>query len=64
MLKTFVTSLALISAVLAVDAPASAQAQALPHDSQYPDADITCGATLYAARCVTCHAPRGTRLAA
>ena len=59
MLKTFVTSLALIVAVWAVDAPTSAQAQALPHDSQYPEADITYGATIYAARCVTCHGPQG-----
>ena len=59
MLKTFVTSLALVAAVWAVDAPTSAQAQALPHDSQYPEADIAYGATLYAARCVTCHGPQG-----
>ena len=46
MRKTFVTSLVLVVAVWAVDAPASAQAQALPHDTQYPEADITYGATL------------------
>jgi putative heme-binding domain-containing protein len=35
-----------------------AQAQPL-HDSQYPDADIAYGATLYTAKCVTCHGPQG-----
>ena len=59
MLKTFVTRLALIGAVWAVAAPTSARAQALPHDIQYPEADITYGATLYAARCVNCHGPQG-----
>ena len=59
MRKTFVTSLVLVVAVWAVNAPASARAQALPHDAQYPEADITYGATLYAARCVTCHGPQG-----
>ena len=34
-------------------------AQAFPHDAQYADADITYGATLYAARCVTCHGAQG-----
>lgn len=57
--KTFVTSLALILAAWVVEAPAPARAQALPHDPQYPEADITYGATLYAARCVTCHGPQG-----
>lgn len=59
MLKTFVTSLALIGLVWAVGAATSARAQALPHDIQYPEADITYGATLYAARCVNCHGPQG-----
>lgn len=59
MLKTFVTSLALIGLVWAVGAATSARAQALPHDVQYPEADITYGATLYAARCVNCHGPQG-----
>ncbi len=57
--KTFVTSLALILAAWAVGAPTSARAQALPHDSQYPEADITYGATLYTVRCVNCHGPQG-----
>ena len=57
--KTFVTSLALILAAWAVGAPTSPRAQALPHDIQYPEADITYGATLYAVRCVNCHGPQG-----
>lgn len=34
-------------------------AQAPLHDSQYSDADIAYGATLYAAKCVTCHGIQG-----
>jgi putative heme-binding domain-containing protein len=34
-------------------------AQAPLHDSQYSDADIGYGATLYAAKCVTCHGAQG-----
>ncbi len=33
--------------------------QAPLHDSQYPDADIKYGATLYASKCVTCHGAQG-----
>jgi putative heme-binding domain-containing protein len=29
------------------------------HDAQYPDVDIVYGATLYTARCVTCHGAQG-----
>jgi putative heme-binding domain-containing protein len=29
------------------------------HDAQYPDVDIVYGATLYAARCATCHGAQG-----
>ena len=53
------------SAVLAVVlstvglAAAWAQAQAPLHDSQYPDADIAYGATLYTSKCVTCHGTQG-----
>ena len=36
-----------------------AQTQVPLHDSQYSDADIAYGATLYAAKCVTCHGPQG-----
>ena len=39
--------------------PSAARAQPPLHDSQYPDADIAYGATLYAAKCVTCHGPQG-----
>ena len=40
-------------------AAARAQAQAPLHDSQYSDADIAYGATLYTAKCVTCHGTQG-----
>ncbi len=40
-------------------AAARVQAQAPLHESPYPDADIAYGATLYAAKCVTCHGPQG-----
>ena len=36
-----------------------AQAQAPLHDSQYSDADIAYGATLYTSKCVTCHGTQG-----
>ena len=39
---------------------AAAQAPTQPlHESQYPDVDIAYGASLYAARCVTCHGAQG-----
>src|SRR5262245_32004239 len=34
-------------------------AQAPLHESQYADADIAYGATLYASKCVTCHGAQG-----
>ena len=34
-------------------------AQAPLHDAQYSDSDIAYGATLYAAKCVTCHGTQG-----
>jgi cytochrome c oxidase cbb3-type subunit III len=40
-------------------AAAATSAQAPLHDSQYPDADIAYGASLYGARCVTCHGTQG-----
>src|SRR5262245_37974093 len=40
-------------------AAAHPQAQAPLHESQYSDADIAYGATLYASKCVTCHGPQG-----
>jgi len=45
------TALAILAAVLAGQAPL--------HDSQYSDADIAYGATLYASKCVTCHGAQG-----
>ena len=56
---------AVVIAVLAavfhsIAAPsATAQATGPLHDSQYPDVDIAYGASLYAARCVTCHGVQG-----
>jgi putative heme-binding domain-containing protein len=38
---------------------ARAQAQAPLHDSQYSDADIAYGATMYSSKCVTCHGTQG-----
>ena len=35
------------------------QTQIPLHDSQYSDADIAYGATLYASKCVTCHGSQG-----
>jgi len=43
---------------LALAAP-RAQGQAPLHESQYSDADIAYGATLYTAKCVTCHGTQG-----
>ena len=40
-------------------ATAASHAQAPLHDSQYPEADIAYGASLYASRCVTCHGTQG-----
>ncbi len=40
-------------------AGARAETQAPLHDSQYPDANIAYGATLYTAKCVTCHGTQG-----
>src|SRR6185295_11446100 len=45
-------------------AAATSGAQAPLHDSQYPDADIAYGATLYASRCVTCHGTQGDAIGA
>jgi putative heme-binding domain-containing protein len=39
--------------------PGWSQTQVPLHDSQYSDADIAYGATLYASKCVTCHGPQG-----
>jgi putative heme-binding domain-containing protein len=40
-------------------AAAWVEAQAPLHESQYADADIAYGATLYASKCVTCHGTQG-----
>ncbi len=50
--------LALAVALLAIG-PAPAMAQAPLHDSQYADADIAYGATLYESKCAACHGPQG-----
>jgi putative heme-binding domain-containing protein len=44
-------ALAILAAALTAQAPL--------HDSQYSDADISYGATLYASKCVTCHGAQG-----
>ena len=44
-------ALTILAAVLLGQAPL--------HDSQYPDADISYGATLYASKCVACHGTQG-----
>ena len=51
-----IAGLVLVSALLS---PPPAWAQAPLHDSQYADADIAYGATVYTARCVTCHGAQG-----
>jgi putative heme-binding domain-containing protein len=40
-------------------ATGAGHAQAPLHDSQYSDADIAYGASIYTARCVTCHGTQG-----
>src|SRR6187397_1395997 len=51
---------AVLGAVMWVGfAAAAGEAQAPLHDSQYPDADIAYGATLYASKCLTCHGTQG-----
>jgi putative heme-binding domain-containing protein len=39
--------------------PVSAQTATQLHDAQYPDVDIAYGASLYVARCSTCHGAQG-----
>ena len=51
-----VAIVAIMSGTIAVVA---AQGPGGIHDSQYPDVDIAHGASLYAARCVTCHGAQG-----
>src|SRR4029450_8840792 len=59
MRRTAVT--AVLAMVFWVSGSPAGQAQPhVPlHDSQYSDADIAYGATLYASKCVTCHGSQG-----
>jgi cytochrome c oxidase cbb3-type subunit III len=53
-------STAIVGVLMCVGpAVVAANAQAALHPNQYSDADIAHGATLYAARCVTCHGTQG-----
>jgi putative heme-binding domain-containing protein len=54
-----VCGMAIVAIVSGAMAVLSAQAPADLHGSQYPDVDIAHGASLYAARCVTCHGAQG-----
>src|SRR5262245_26989324 len=56
-----IIALAAVTVVLTAVASTrvASQQTAQLHDSQYPDVDIAHGASLYAARCVTCHGPQG-----
>src|SRR5262245_9336632 len=51
----------LLASMLSMVALAVGQAQTQTplHESQYPEADIVYGATLYASKCVVCHGPQG-----
>jgi putative heme-binding domain-containing protein len=49
----------LAAMLAAAGATVRAQNQALLHDSQYAEADIAYGATLYTSRCITCHGAQG-----
>src|SRR5262245_12881415 len=53
------TSVTAVLALLFWVTGSPAQAQVPLHDSQYSDADIAYGATLYASKCVTCHGQQG-----
>src|SRR6266545_3738441 len=51
---------AIVSVVMWVGlSPVPGETQAPVHDSQYSDADIAYGATVYASKCVTCHGTQG-----
>jgi putative heme-binding domain-containing protein len=49
----------LVVVVATIGATVLAQQGAQLHDSQYPDVDIAHGASLYTARCATCHGAQG-----
>ncbi len=53
------TSVTAVLALVFWVAGSPGQAQVPLHDSQYSDADIAYGATLYASKCVTCHGAQG-----
>ena len=66
LLATAILSLAaLVLGLRAASAQATSDVRPKPdttnqlHDAQYPDVDIAYGASLYAARCVTCHGVQG-----
>jgi putative heme-binding domain-containing protein len=54
-----VLGMAMVAIASGTIAIRAAQAPADIHGSQYPDVDIAHGASLYAARCVTCHGVQG-----
>jgi putative heme-binding domain-containing protein len=51
--------MAIVAIMTGTMAVLSAQAPTDLHGSQYPDVDVAHGASLYAARCVTCHGAQG-----
>jgi cytochrome c oxidase cbb3-type subunit III len=53
-----VTALAIALSTISA-AGAHARVQAVLHPTQYSDADVAYGATLYASKCVTCHGAQG-----
>jgi putative heme-binding domain-containing protein len=59
MTRVCATAVVLLAAGAIGIRSASAQAPAQLHDAQYPDVDIVYGASLYAARCATCHGAQG-----
>ena len=59
MTRVLATAILLLAACATGTRDAAAQANTPIHDAQYPEVDIVYGASLYAARCVTCHGPQG-----
>jgi putative heme-binding domain-containing protein len=59
MMRFIATAVLSLAAVVAGPRAASAQTATPLHDAQYPDVDIAYGASLYAARCLTCHGAQG-----
>jgi putative heme-binding domain-containing protein len=59
MMRFIATAILSLAAVVAGPRAASAQTATPLHDAQYPDVDIAYGASLYAARCLTCHGAQG-----